>query len=666
MKKHEKEILQHSLNSEEAVLKNLEKEYKKSVKEINKVVSELNTDIKYLQSVYDSIGADGLGEVAQAYFAGKGKKRLKWASNNPEAAKETLQSMIRSKVYQKKYQTALKKQVSEILNTMKTNQFKTISDYLEKSYEDGFVGAMYSLHKQGIPLIFPLDQNAMVKAIQIDSKISVGLYTKLGENVDELKKKITSEVTRGISTGRNYKQVAQQLTAISTIGFNKAVRIARTEGNRVNNQSAMDAAHKAKNKGCDVMKQWNAALDSRTRRSHAMVDGEIRELDEDFSNGLSMPSDPDAPAAEVVNCRCRMFQIGKWELDDEELDRLKERAAFYGLDKTAEFDDFKKKYLKAADEESKQQAYREMMTNRRKERMAARNTKNKTTVEFTPEMSADEIDKVGRHSLYGHWEEYRKKFLGNATPVDFEKLDNVNSFFYDSVKLGKYKNKEVVQKIYSQVDELSSRFYSPLQKLEWMDATETAFSNAFATTSTVRNLGTAEIRFNPVKFKDEGLQRVAELAQKGYGVKIPKGKEVEYLTAHEFGHSILTMGDTLPTKQNWVQCDFAPIKSARKEVSKIWDVYSSDVAKFEAEYKALKKEQETKFLFEMIAPTPDELKELQDKKNRLDATKISSYSLTNTDEFVAEAFADVVINGESAKQYSKDVYSIIVKYFGKE
>ena len=215
---------------------------------------------------------------------------------------------------------------------------------------------MYSLHKQGIPLIFPLDQNAMVKAVQIDSKISQGLYTKLGEDVDELKKKITSEVSRGISTGRNYKQVAQQLAAITTIGYNKAVRIARTEGNRINNQSAMDAAQKAKDKGCDVMKQWNAALDGRTRRSHAQCDGEIRELDEAFSNGLMMPSDPSGKASEVVNCRCRMFQIGKWELDEEELERLKERAAFYGLDKTSEFDDFRKKYLKAAEAEAKLEA----------------------------------------------------------------------------------------------------------------------------------------------------------------------------------------------------------------------------------------------------------------------------------------------------------------------
>ena len=34
----------------------------------------------------------------------------------------------------------------------------------------------------------------------------------------------------------------------------------------------------------------------------------------------------------------------------KELETLKERAEYFGLDKTEDFEDFKKKYLKAADE----------------------------------------------------------------------------------------------------------------------------------------------------------------------------------------------------------------------------------------------------------------------------------------------------------------------------
>ncbi len=37
-------------------------------------------------------------------------------------------------------------------------------------------------------------------------------------------------------------------------------------------------------------------------------------------------------------------------LDESDLERLKERAKFYGLDKSKDFDDFKAKYLKLPDD----------------------------------------------------------------------------------------------------------------------------------------------------------------------------------------------------------------------------------------------------------------------------------------------------------------------------
>ena len=58
--------------------------------------------------------------------------------------------------------------------------------------------------------------------------------------------------------------------------MNNAYRIARTEGHRIQNQSSMDAANKAKDSGADVVMQQDATLDSRTRPHHAQLDGQIR------------------------------------------------------------------------------------------------------------------------------------------------------------------------------------------------------------------------------------------------------------------------------------------------------------------------------------------------------------------------------------------------------
>ncbi len=127
-----------------------------------------------------------------------------------------------------------------------------------------------------------------------------------------------------------------------------AMRITRTEAHRISQQAAYDALKKAKDNGADVVKQWDATLDKRTRPSHARVDGEIRELDEPFSNGLMKPGDPNGRAAEVINCRCQLLQRAKCALDADELDELKDRAAYFGLDKTANFEEFRKKYMPAS------------------------------------------------------------------------------------------------------------------------------------------------------------------------------------------------------------------------------------------------------------------------------------------------------------------------------
>ena len=319
MNKRQKLVQQRFLNNEEAVIRRLKSVYGQSLKDIEKKAQALQDDI------------NRLGTLANL------------ATDEEEKAK--FLSMQQSKVYQKQYQDALKKQVGSILDNMQVEEFKTVSEYLQKCYEDGFIGTMFDLQGQGIPLCFPMDQEAMVRAVQLDSKISHGLYSRLGEDIALLKKKITAQVSRGISTGMSFQQVAQQLAGYTNIGYNNAIRIARTEGHRIQVQSAMDACHKAKEKGADVVKQWDAALDSRTRESHAAVDGEIRELDKPFSNGLMFPGDPSGRAEEVINCRCALLQRAKWALDEDELQTLKDRAAYFGLDKAESFEDYKKTYL---------------------------------------------------------------------------------------------------------------------------------------------------------------------------------------------------------------------------------------------------------------------------------------------------------------------------------
>lgn len=319
MKYREKIVQIEFLDDEERVIRRLQAVYNQSLKDITQKANALQEEIYKIQDKYNSI--------------------------EDEQERETLKSMERSKVYQKQYQDALKAQVNSILDKMHRKEFKTVNKYLNDCYDKAFTGNMYVLHGEGIPLIVPIDQEKVVRAVQVNSKISKGLYSRLGEDVDLLKRKITAQISRGVATGMSYSQMAQQLAGYTKTGYNNAVRITRTEGHRIQQESTMDACYAARERGADVVKQWDATMDANTRESHQMVDGEIRALDEKFSNGLMYPGDPSGSAAEVINCRCVLLQRAKWALDQKELDRLKERASFYGLDKTKSFDEFNKKYM---------------------------------------------------------------------------------------------------------------------------------------------------------------------------------------------------------------------------------------------------------------------------------------------------------------------------------
>lgn len=260
--------------------------------------------------------------------------------------------LTQSKVYQIEYQKALQGQVETIIDNMKSKQYDSIQSYLKDCYVDGFVGAMYDINKQGIPLLMPIDQDQVVKAVQSDVKLSKGMYQAMGKYLAPLKKQVVQEISRGLAASERWTNIAARIERRSKIGLSNALRIARTEGHRVQNASTYDAQKAAKQSGADIVKQWDATLDGNTRKDHRKLDGQIRELDEPFevSGRKAMYPGKFGRAEQDINCRCTILQRAKWALDDDELEELKNRAEFFGLDKSDEFEEFKKKYLKATEE----------------------------------------------------------------------------------------------------------------------------------------------------------------------------------------------------------------------------------------------------------------------------------------------------------------------------
>lgn len=304
MNKAEKEVIQSQLDNEKAVLLDLKRQYARALRDINDKIRMLQSD-----------------------------------------------ELTQSRAYQIQYQKALKAQIEAILDKLQGDEFSSIQDYLSHSYTEAYVGTMYGLHGQGIPIITPIDQRAAVKAVVTDSKLSTNLYAALGYDMDKLKKHVREEITRGLASSLPYDQIARNVSMFSTLPLANAKRIVRTEGHRIQQASTEEARQAAKAKGADVVKQWDASLDGKTRPLHRALDGQIRETDEPFEvNGIkvNIPGAFGDPSQDC-NCRCVALTRARAALDADELATLKQRAEFFGLDKTESFEDFKKKYMKAAE-----------------------------------------------------------------------------------------------------------------------------------------------------------------------------------------------------------------------------------------------------------------------------------------------------------------------------
>lgn len=230
---------------------------------------------------------------------------------------------LKSIIWQKQYQQALKKQIDGILNKLDTESFETVADYLAECYENSFWGTMYDLQGQGIPLIFPIDQEEAVAAVQVDSKISKGLYQRMGEDVNQLKDSIRSELSRGIANGSSWNTVAQQIAfgmrSPFMKAFNRAIGIARTEGHRIQQEAALHCQQKAKSHGADVVKQWDSTMDNLTRPHHRELDGQVREIEEPFEVAGKKAMYPGGfgDPSEDCNCRCCLMQRARKVLSEE-------------------------------------------------------------------------------------------------------------------------------------------------------------------------------------------------------------------------------------------------------------------------------------------------------------------------------------------------------------
>lgn len=277
MKKWEKEILAKQIQSEEKVIERLEQTYEKAMDQV--------------------------------------RDKLDILKSKPQT--ETV-------IFQKTYQQELLSQLRDIYDEMSGGYYNTIDDYLNECYEESFYGTLYGLHASGVPVTIPFNQEEVVAVTKLASD-GIPLSQKLYQYTPDIVNKARQEISAGIATNSTYMDIARRLANRSEATVKQAIRIARTEGHRVNSEVTFMTMNKAKDLGADVIKQWDSTIDKRTRPSHMALDGQQREMDQPFKsplNGLTaMYPAGFGVAKEDINCRCVILQRARWALDKSELDK---------------------------------------------------------------------------------------------------------------------------------------------------------------------------------------------------------------------------------------------------------------------------------------------------------------------------------------------------------
>ena len=123
------------------------------------------------------------------------------------------------------------------------------------------------------------------------------------------KKHLSQAISQGVLQGESIDKIAKRLSAAVGMDENGAIRNARTMMTAAQNGGRVDAYLRGKAMGIELQQKWQATEDSRTRKSHRAIDGEVIEVGEEFSNHCHFPGDPVGPGREVYNCRCTLLPL---------------------------------------------------------------------------------------------------------------------------------------------------------------------------------------------------------------------------------------------------------------------------------------------------------------------------------------------------------------------
>ena len=139
---------------------------------------------------------------------------------------------------------------------------------------------------------------------QILKYFELNLFNKVVLPISQTTREyILQVISKGTEEGWSIDEMVQQIEREDYLD-GRVQRILRTEINRAINYGNTLAEPKFEYK---TQKEWSSVHDNRTRHPHLAADGQRAMIDGKFVVGgelMDFPGDPNASAANTVNCRC--------------------------------------------------------------------------------------------------------------------------------------------------------------------------------------------------------------------------------------------------------------------------------------------------------------------------------------------------------------------------
>lgn len=521
---------------------------------------------------------------------------------------------------------ALQIRTQEALETAFGNETDIVDSMVRKTYSDGYYKTLYEVQK-GFNTgweVGQIDQRKLDKIVSspwsTDGKtFSNRIWDRKTQMVGELQNQLLQTCILGKTPDDAVKSLEQYVNKSVKNAENAARRLVMTEQAYFHSESQKEAFKELGVEQYEIV----ATLDSKTSEICQEMDGQVFDM-KDFESGVTAPPFH-------VYCRSVVApyfpddfgEIGQRAARDEVNDKT------YYVPADMKYPEWKKAFV---DGDTSGVTVK------------GQDAKMKATQTIFDALSlayeSNRIDNGLTSTPLGQIDD-----ATNIIRVDVSKLSDESATSFSQT-----------------LKELVSEYNTPLTEFRTMTKMEALGNrNSFAFVSHNYEVDSAEMVLNPIKTKDfeSHVNRIRELSEKGWCAKIKPENAEKYVVTHEFGHTILNIEQPLQNNRNWVNVDYKKIKKVRSEIQ---DVYSRYMTKLEDLTNDMKAN-ELKFI--MGTATDDEIEAVRRLNDEINKVKISKYSMTNVDEFLAESFANERLGVES-NPYAKEVVDILDKYFKKK